>query len=91
MPVVLGLAARLYGMTVRETLAAATLNAAWVLGLERRLGSIEVGKQGDLLLLDGPVERLAYRFGRNPVLATFIAGRPVWVRDAGAAARIRGL
>jgi imidazolonepropionase len=91
MPLVIGLAARLYAMTVRETLAAATLNAAWVLGLERRLGSIEVGKQADLLLLDGPVERLAYRLGHNPVLAVFIAGRPVWVRDAAAAARIRGL
>jgi imidazolonepropionase len=91
MPVILGLAARRYGMTVRETLAAATLNAAWVLGLDRRLGSIEVGKQGDLLLLDGPVEQLAYRFGHNPVLAAFVQGRPVWVRDATAAARIRGL
>ena len=33
MPVVLGLGARLYGFGVRELLAAATLNAAWTLGL----------------------------------------------------------
>jgi imidazolonepropionase len=88
MPLVIGLGARLYGMSVRETLAAVTLNAAWTLGLERTLGSIEPGKQADLLLLDGPVERIAYRLGHNPVLAAFIAGEPVYVRDAAAAARI---
>ena len=73
----------------RETWRA-TLNAAWVLGMERTLGSIEVGKQADLLLLDGPVERIAYRLGHNPVLAAFVAGEPVFVRDAEAEARIRG-
>jgi imidazolonepropionase len=88
MPLVIGLGARLYQMSVRETLAAVTLNAAWTLGLERTLGSIEPGKQADLLLLEGPVERIAYRLGRNPVLAAFIAGEPVYVRDAAAAARI---
>ncbi|MGH2869872.1 MAG: imidazolonepropionase [Solirubrobacteraceae bacterium] len=87
-PLVVGLGARLYQLSVRETLAAVTLNAAWTLGLERTLGSIEPGKQADLLLLDGPVERIAYRLGRNPVLAAFIAGDPVYVRDAAAAARI---
>lgn len=88
MPLVVGLGARLYTMSVRETLAAVTLNAAWTLGFERTRGSIEPGKQADLLLLDGPVEAIAYRLGRNPVLAAFIAGEPVFVRDAAAAARI---
>ena len=66
MPVILGLAARLYGFSPRETLAAATLNAAWVLGLERTLGSLEAGKRADVLVLDGPVEELAYRFRAQP-------------------------
>jgi len=66
LPLVIGLALRRYGWTVREALAACTLNAAWVLGLHDR-GSIEVGKRADLVVLDGPVEHLAYRFGRNPV------------------------
>jgi imidazolonepropionase len=80
MPLVIGLAARLYGLGVLETLAAATLNAAWVLGLHESLGSLETGKRADLLVLDGPVERIAYRLGRNPVAAAFVAGEPVWVR-----------
>jgi imidazolonepropionase len=90
MPLVIGLGARMYGMTTRETLAATTLNAAWTLGLERQLGSIEVGKRGDVLVLDGPVERIGYRLGRNPVAMAFLAGEPVYVRDAEAAARISG-
>jgi imidazolonepropionase len=65
-PLVIGLAVRRYGWSVREALAACTLNAAWVLGYDDR-GSIEVGKRADLVLLREPVEHIPYRFGRNPV------------------------
>lgn len=88
-PVVIGLGARLYGLSVREALGAATLNAAWVLGLEHDRGSIEVGKRADVLLLDGPAEMIAYRFGRNPVAIAFIGGEPVYVRDRASADRLR--
>ncbi|MEO8967006.1 MAG: imidazolonepropionase [Solirubrobacteraceae bacterium] len=81
MPVVIGLAARLYGWSPMETLAACTLNAAWTLGLEATLGSIEAGKRADVLVLDSPVESIAYRFGRNPVAVAFVGGDPVYVRD----------
>lgn len=88
MPVVLGLAARLYGLSVLETLGAATLNGAWVLGMEHDRGSIEAGKRADLLLLDGPAEMIPYRFGHNPVAVAFVGGEPVYVRDEAAAARL---
>jgi imidazolonepropionase len=71
-PLVIGLAVRRYGWTAREALAACTLNAAWVLGFEDR-GSIEVGKRGDVVVLDGPVEHIAYRFGHNPVAEVIAA------------------
>lgn len=90
LPVVLGLAARLYGFGVRELLAAVTLNAAWVLGLEHTHGSIETGKRADALVLDGPVEDLAYRFGRNPVAVVFIGGEVAWARPDWAS-RVEGL
>ena len=80
LPVVAGLAVRRYGWSVREALLALTLNAAWTLGLSGALGSLEAGKRGDVLLLDGPAEAIPYRFGHNPVAAVFLAGEPVWVR-----------
>jgi imidazolonepropionase len=80
MPLIVGLAVRRYGWSVREALLAATLNAAWVLGWSGELGSLEVGKRADVLLLDGPAEHVPYRFGHDPVAAVFAAGEPVWVR-----------
>jgi imidazolonepropionase len=73
LPLVIGLAVRRYGWTAREALAACTLNAAWVLGLTDR-GSIEVGKRADLVLLDHPVEHIAYRLGHNPVRSMIAKG-----------------
>ena len=80
MPVIIGLAVRRYGWTVREALVAATVNGAWVLGLSEQLGSLEPGMRADVLLLDGPVEQIPYRFGHNPVAAVFVAGELAWVR-----------
>lgn len=80
LPLAIGLAVRRYGWTAREALLAVTLNAAWVLGRSGELGSVEAGKRADLLLLDGPVEHIAYRFGRNPVAAVVAGGELVHVR-----------
>ena len=66
--------------STREALLAVTLNAAYVLELSDDLGSIEPGKRADLVLLDSTTEHMAYRLGRNPVAATFVAGEPVYVR-----------
>jgi imidazolonepropionase len=88
LPLVAGLAVRRYGWSTREALLAMTLNAAWVLSRSAELGSIEPGKRADLVLLDGPVERMPYRFGHNPVVMAFVAGRPAYVR-AGEEWRLR--
>jgi imidazolonepropionase len=88
MPVVIGLGSRLYKLGVREALGAATLNAAWTLDLAHDRGSIEVGKRADLIVLDGPAESIAYRFGHNPVAIAIIGGEVVYVRDDAAAERI---
>ena len=80
LPVIVGLAVRRYGWTAREALLACTLNAAWVLGLSTELGSLEVGKRADLLLLDGLIAHVPYRFGHNPVCVVVRAGEVVWVR-----------
>ena len=90
MPMVVGLGSRMYAMSAREALAACTLNAAWTMGLHGELGSIEVGKRADLLVLDGPVEQVTYRLGRSPVAIALMGGAAVYVRDSEAAARITG-
>ena len=88
MPIVIGLAARLYGFGVLETLGMATLNAAWVLDMAHDRGSIELGKRADLLVLDGPADSIAYRFGHDPVQIVLIGGEVVHVRDEAAAERL---
>lgn len=42
-----------YGLTFDQALATITIDAARILGLDKRVGSIEVGKDGDLVLFDG--------------------------------------
>jgi imidazolonepropionase len=81
LPLIVGLAVRRYGWSPREALLAATLNAAWVLGLSGEQGSIEVGKRANLLVLDGPVEHVPYRFGHNPVATVIRDGVPVVTTD----------
>ena len=76
MPMVITLAVFELGLSIEESLTAATLNAACCLGLGERLGSIEVGKQADLVLLDAPnLLHLGYHYGVNPVRAVVKAGR----------------
>ena len=55
-------------MTVAESLTAATINAAHAIGEADRAGSIEVGKQADVLILDCPSHKfIPYHFGVNLV------------------------
>ena len=51
-----------------------------MLGLHESRGSLEVGKRADLVVLDGPVEHLPYRFGHDPVAAVIAGGEVVWRR-----------
>lgn len=76
MPFTIALACRMLGLTPAEALVAATLNAAYALGLADEVGSLAPGKRADLVLLDAEDYReLAYRFGSNLVRAVIVAGR----------------
>jgi len=81
MPEVVSTACTLYRLTPHEALTAATVNPAWVLGLARRSGTLEVGKRADILVLDADAFRqVPYRPGHNPVRRTYIDGRKVGER-----------
>ena len=65
---VIALACRYLKLTPAQAIAAATINAAAAIQRADRIGSIEPGKQADLILLSVPDYRhLAYRFGGNLV------------------------
>ena len=69
-------------MTVEECLTAVTLNPACCLGLGGEVGSIEIGKRADFVILDGPnLLHLAYRMGVNPARTVIRDGRIVHTTD----------
>lgn len=61
-----------YGLSFRDALATITIDAARILGIEKDLGSIEVGKRADLAFYDGdPFEYTSHCVG------TMIGGKIV--------------
>lgn len=68
MQFVIALACRYLRLTPAQAIAAATINAAAALRREEQIGSIEPGKQADLLILSvDDYRHLGYRFGSNLV------------------------
>jgi imidazolonepropionase-like amidohydrolase len=43
-----------YGLPVEEAYRAVTLNPAWMLGIDDRVGTLEAGKDADIAVFDGP-------------------------------------
>jgi imidazolonepropionase len=79
MPFAMALACRGMKLTPAEALVAATLNAAYAIGRGAEIGSLEVGKQADVLILETPNYRhLAYRVGENLVETVVKRGEVVY-------------
>ncbi len=68
------------GLSFEEALAAATVNAAWSLGVHDERGSVEVGKRADLVVLRSPRLLDLLRVGVPAIRAVVKDGR-VAVRD----------
>jgi imidazolonepropionase len=63
-------------LTPAEAVTAATFNAACAIGVQDRVGSLEVGKQADCIILDCPnYQFLPYHFGVNLVETVVKKGR----------------
>lgn len=61
-----------YGMTFEEGIRALTLSAAEMLGVADRLGSLDAGKMGNLVIADGDPFELT-----TNIVGVFVGGRPV--------------
>jgi imidazolonepropionase len=78
MPLVVALACHHNGLTPAEAVVAATINAAHAVGREGDVGSLEPGKQADVLILDLPSwHHLGYRLGGNAAEAVVKKGRVI--------------
>ena len=76
MQFVLALACRYLRLTPAQAIAAATINAAAAISRADRVGSVEPGKQADLLILKvNDYRHLGYRFGVNLVQTVIKRGR----------------
>lgn len=68
LPNAMAIACRYQKLLPSEALIGSTINAAFAIGLGEKVGSIEVGKQADLLIVDSDDYRLlSYEFGGNLV------------------------
>jgi imidazolonepropionase len=78
MQLIITLACLQMKMTPAEALSAATINAAHALRRAHLVGSLETGKQADILIMDAPDYRyIPYHFGVNLVESVYKRGRRV--------------
>ncbi len=76
MQFVIALACRYLKITPAQAVAAATINAARAIRRDHLVGSLEPGKQADLLVLSfSDYRHLAYRFGGNLVQKVIKKGK----------------
>ena len=79
-------------VSIEQAIAICTLEGAWVLGAENDLGSIEVGKFADMILLDQNLFDIeAERISGSQVLQTILGGRVVYDRSKQGIEDLEGL
>ncbi|MBI2251744.1 MAG: amidohydrolase family protein [Armatimonadetes bacterium] len=65
-------------LSVEEAINAVTINAAFALGREKNIGSLEIGKKADLIILDlADYQSWPYYFGCN-LVKMIIKGGKIW-------------
>ena len=75
MQMILSIACTQMRMTPAEAIAAATINAAYSLGCGSRLGSLEAGKQADVVVFDcSDYRQIPYFFGVNHAVVVIKSG-----------------
>jgi imidazolonepropionase len=79
---VISMACHFMRMTPAEAITAATINAAFAVNRADEVGTLEIGKRADILVLNAPNHRfLGYRFGVNLIDKVIKNGRLVVDRE----------
>ena len=82
MPLAVAIACSQMGMTPAEAICAGTINAAYAIGRDGEVGSIEVGKKADLVIYDAEDYReIPARAGMNLSAVVIKDGEIVWERE----------
>lgn len=80
-PLTIALACIYMNMSIEEVITALTINGAAACGLADRKGSIQPGKDGDVIILESDnINMLPYYVGMNCVKTTIAKGKVVWER-----------
>ncbi|WP_053955842.1 imidazolonepropionase [Inediibacterium massiliense] len=78
-PLVIALATLYMNMTTEEAITAMTINGAAALGREKEIGSIDVGKKGDVIILEYPSYHfIPYHIGVSTVEKVIKDGKIVF-------------
>jgi len=81
LPLMMTMGCTLFKMIPREVIQATTFHAARSMGRENEIGSLEVGKRADILILDIPnYKYLPYHFGVDHVELVVKKGKIVYQR-----------
>lgn len=79
---IMSFGALIYKLTPEEVITAVTINGACALGLEKEIGSLEIDKQGDIVMFNAPnLEYILYHFGINHTDKVIKKGRVVYEKN----------
>jgi imidazolonepropionase len=79
MPIIIAQGCLLYNLSITEAIRGATINSAKALGLDKNIGTIEKGKDADLIILDVlDYRHIPYQFGKNLVKMVIKKGKVVY-------------
>lgn len=83
MPIVISLGCLVYGLTAQETIKGATINGAKAIKMEDKIGSLEIGKEADILILETPnYKHIPYQFGKNLIRTVIKKGEVIYEKNS---------
>ncbi len=83
MPTIITLAVLMMNMTIEEAIFASTINASFAISRNSSLGSLEISKQADFIILkENSYLFIPYHYGVNPIWRTYKKGKKVYDADS---------